>query len=536
MTQPLLEMRGVCKRFPGVQALDGAELTMEPGEILALVGENGAGKSTLMKILSGVYSADSGTILMNGREVQPRDPIHARDQLGVSIIYQEFNLAMNLSVAENIFLGRLPTRRGFIQHEHLHRKAKEFLVMLGTDLDPRAPVSHLSVAQQQMVEIAKAISYQASLLIMDEPTAALTSRETDALFEVARGLRDKGVGIIFITHRLDEIFEIADRVTVMRDGKTVGTHPIGELDRSTVVRMMVGRDLSEIYATKEQPVGKPLLEVDQLSVPNLLDDITFQLCEGEILGLFGLLGSGRTELARALFGIGPAPHGRVRLDGRQAVVHSPADATKIGLAYVPEDRKQHGLVLPMSVRENTTLTVLQSLARLTMIRPALERQMTDRFIGELNIRTPSREQAVNNLSGGNQQKVVLAKWLASNPRVLILDEPTRGIDVGAKAEVHSIMTDLAKQRVGILMISSELPEVLHMSDRILVMHEGRLTGSFSREEATEELIMLAATGSELPAGAGLAAGGCQHYPPADAQAGPVDGTKPTDRSQTLSER
>jgi len=528
-------MHDICKSFPGVQALDQANLTVMPGEVMALVGENGAGKSTLMKILSGIYSPDSGTILMHGQEVQPRDPINARDQLKVSIIYQEFNLAMNLSVAENIFLGRIPTRGGFIQYDQLYRQAEEFLTMLGTDLDPRVPVTRLSVAQQQMVEIAKAISYQASLLIMDEPTAALTRRETDALFKVTCGLRDKGVGIIFITHRLDEIFEIADRVTVMRDGKTVGTRPISELDRGTVVRMMVGRDLSDIYSAREQSIGKPILEVDQLSVPNLLSDISFQLFEGEILGLFGLLGSGRTELARTLFGIGPLSSGHVKVDGRQVLIHSPAEATKIGLAYVPEDRKQHGLVLPMSVRENTTLTVLHSLTRLTMVRPALERQMTDRFIGELNIRTPSREQAVNNLSGGNQQKVVLAKWLASNPRVLILDEPTRGIDVGAKAEVHSIMAELAKKRVGILMISSELPEVLHMSDRILVMHEGRLTGIFSREEATEELIMLAATGSELPAGAGLAAGGCRHYPPAGAQAGPVDGTKPTDRSQTFSE-
>jgi ribose transport system ATP-binding protein len=503
MTQPLLEMRGVCKRFPGVQALDEAQLTVEHGEVMAVVGENGAGKSTLMKVLSGVYGPDSGTILMDGEEVKPRDPIYARDQLGVSIIYQEFNLAMNLSVAENIYLGRLPSHRGFLRYARLYRQAEEFLAMLGTDLDPRVPVSRLSVAQQQMVEIAKAISYQASLLIMDEPTAALTTRETEALFKVTRELRDKGVGIIFITHRLDEIFEIADRVTVMRDGKTVGARAIGEIDRGAVVRMMVGRDLSEIYAAKEQTIGKALLEVEHLSTPNLLDDISFRLCEGEIVGLFGLLGSGRTELARALFGIGPLPLGQVKMNGRTTLIRSPADATKIGLAYVPEDRKQHGLLLPMSVRENTTLAVLSQLTRLTMVRPALERKMTDRFIGELDIRTPSREQAVTNLSGGNQQKVVLAKWLASNPRVLILDEPTRGIDVGAKAEVHSIMADLTEQGVGILMISSDLPEVLHMSDRILVMHEGKLTGAFSREEATEESIMLAATGSELPATTGV---------------------------------
>jgi ABC-type sugar transport system ATPase subunit len=501
MTQPLLEMRRVCKRFPGVQALDEAQLTVERGEVLALVGENGAGKSTMMKILSGVYGPDSGTILMNGEPVQPRDPIHARDQLGVSIIYQEFNLAMNMSVAENIYLGRLPSHRGFIRYDRLYRQAEEFLTMLGTDLDPRVPVSSLSVAQQQMVEIAKAFSYQASLLIMDEPTAALTTRETESLFKITRDLREKGVGIIFITHRLDEIFEIADRVTVMRDGKTVGTHPVDELDRNAVVRMMVGRDLSEIYAAKEEPVGSPLLEVEHLSIPNLLDDISFQLCEKEIVGLFGLLGSGRTELARALFGIGPAPAGTVKIDGRSIRLRSPAGAIKIGLAYVPEDRKQHGLLLPMSVRENTTLAVLQELTRLIMVRPALERKMTDRFIEELDIRTPGREQPVAHLSGGNQQKVVLAKWLASKPRVLILDEPTRGIDVGAKAEVHSIMAELAKQGVGILMISSDLPEVLHMSDRILVMHEGKLTGFFAREEATKELIMLAATGSEFHADA-----------------------------------
>jgi ribose transport system ATP-binding protein len=495
MTQPLLEVRGVCKRFPGVQALDGAELSIERGEVLAVVGENGAGKSTLMKILSGVYTPDSGTILMNGQEVQPRNPIYARDQLGLSIIYQEFNLAMNMSVAENVFLGRLPTNKGFVRRNHLYRETEAFLKLLGTDLDPHASVAQLSVAQQQLVEITKAISYQASVLIMDEPTAALTSRETAALFKVVRGLRDKGVGVIFITHRLDEVFEIADRVTVMRDGKTVATHPVGELDRGAIVRMMVGRDLSEIYAAKEQQVGRPLLEVDGLSVPGQLHGISFQLRENEILGLFGLMGSGRTELARALFGIGPSATGQVRVNQRQASIKSPASAIKAGIAYVPEDRKQHGLVLRMSVRENTTLTVLRSLTRLTMVRTGLERRLTDDFIARLAIRTPNQDQIVNNLSGGNQQKVVLAKWLASKPRVLILDEPTRGIDVGAKAEVHSIMADLATQGVGILMISSDLPEVLHMSDRILVMHEGRLTGDFSREEASEEAIMLAATGS-----------------------------------------
>jgi ABC-type sugar transport system ATPase subunit len=497
--QPLLEMQDVSKRFPGVQALDKAQLEVKSGEVLALVGENGAGKSTMMKILSGVYQADSGTILMDGQGVIPRDPVYARDDLGISIIYQEFNLALNLSVAENIYLGRYPTRRGFVQYERLYRQAEDFLGLLGTDLNPRTPVARLSVAQQQMVEIAKAISYQAKLLIMDEPTAALTSREVQTLFDLTRGLRDKGVGIIFITHRLDEIFEIADRVTVMRDGRTVGTEPISQVDRTAVVRMMVGRDLSEMYAAKESSIGAPLLEVRHLSTPGLLDDISFELRRGEIVGLFGLLGAGRTDLARALFGAGPTPSGEVRLNGRRVIVRSPADATKAGLAYVPEDRKLQGLVLPMSVRENVTLAVLRELSRATLVRRSQERQRADHFIKALNIRTPSREQRVNNLSGGNQQKVVVAKWLASNPKVLILDEPTRGIDVGAKAEVHAIMARLAEQGVAILMISSELPEVLGMSDRILVMHEGRLTGQFTREEATRERIMMAATGTVVSA-------------------------------------
>lgn len=499
MNHPLLEVCDVSKRFPGVQALDEADLDVRRGEVLALVGENGAGKSTLMKILSGVYGPDGGTILMDDQEVVPRDPVYARDDLGISIIYQEFNLALNLSVAENIYLGRYPTRRGFVQFDRLYRQAEEFLELLGADLDPRAPVARLTVAQQQMVEVAKAISYQCKLLIMDEPTSALTTRETDTLFEVTRGLRDKGVGIIFITHRLDEIFDIADRVTVLRDGKTVGTRSIEEVERADVVRMMVGRDLSELFVTKETEIGTPLLEVRGLSTPDLLENISFKLHQGEILGLFGLLGAGRTDLARALFGAVPAPSGEVLLDGQPVNVRTPADATAAGLAYVPEDRKLHGLILPMTVRENVTLAVLRRLSQFTMVRGPEERRMTDEFIQDLDIRTPGREQKVKNLSGGNQQKVVVAKWLASNPKILVLDEPTRGIDVGAKAEVHAIMARLAEQGVGVLMISSELPEVLGMSDRILVMHEGRITGEFSREEATRERIMMAATGTVCPA-------------------------------------
>jgi ABC-type sugar transport system ATPase subunit len=314
---------------------------------------------------------------------------------------------------------------------------------------------------------------------------------------VMRGLQEKGVGIIFITHRLEEIFKIADQVTVMRDGKTVGTRKIDQVNRADVVRMMVGRELNEMYAAKNSEIGGPLLEIDRLSTPDLLDEISFTLHQGEIIGLFGLLGSGRTELARALFGVGPVPSGKVKIDGCPLAMRSPADSTQAGLGYVPEDRKQHGLVLSLSVRENITLVVLRELTRAAFVRQSAERQVVDHFIDELGIRTHSREQRVNNLSGGNQQKVVVAKWLASNPKVLILDEPTRGIDVGAKAEMHAIMAELAKNGVGILMISSELPEVLAMSDRILVMHEGRLMGEFSREDATEEKVMTAATGTNI---------------------------------------
>jgi ribose transport system ATP-binding protein len=493
----LLSVRGVSKRFPGVQALDKVNLDLNHGEVLALVGENGAGKSTLMKILSGVYRPDAGKILMEEQEVTPRDPIYARDHLGISIIYQEFNLASNLSVAENIYLGRLPTRRGFVQYDKLYRQAEEFLELLGADLDPRAPVSHLSVAQQQMVEVAKAISYQARLLIMDEPTAALTMRETRTLFKVVAGLRAKGVGTIFITHRLDEIFEIADRITVMRDGRTVGSLPVHKADRASVIRLMVDRDLSELFPTKEASTGTPLLEVRHLSTPDLLRDISFTLHRGEIVGVFGLMGAGRTELAYALFGVGSRPQGEVRLGGQPITVRSPADATRAGLGYVPEDRKIQGLILPMSVRENVTLAVLHKISQATMVRTSEERQVADRFIKTLDIRTPGREQRVNNLSGGNQQKVVVAKWLANDPKVLILDEPTRGIDVSAKAEVHTIMARLAEQGVGVIMISSDLPEVLGMSDRVLVMHKGHLTGEFSRAEATQERIMQAATGTVI---------------------------------------
>lgn len=440
---------------------------------------------------------------MDGKLVKPVDPMHARDTLGISIIYQEFNLAPNLSVAENIFLGRAPSRWGFVDFAQLVEKSRQYLNLLGVNLDPHMLVSQLSVGQQQMVEIAKALSYQAKLVIMDEPTAALSLAETATLLNIVRSLRAKGVGVIFITHRLDEVFEVADTVTVMRDGKTVGSMPSAEATRSKIVRLMVDRDISEMYATKRAPIREPLLQIRKLSVPNQLADISFTLHAGEILGLAGLVGAGRTELALSLFGAGPRHTGEVILAGEKLEIRSPADATRAGIGYVPEDRKQLGLVLGMSVRENATLAVLHQLVRLGFVKGKEERRVTDEYIAALGVRTPGRDQQVMNLSGGNQQKVVIAKWLAGKPRVLILDEPTRGIDVGAKAEVHAIAAHLAEQGVGIIMISSDLPEVLAMSDRILVMREGRISGEFLRDEATQERIMLAATGSQS---AGIVAG------------------------------
>ncbi len=484
-------MRGISKAFPGVQALQSVDLELHAGEVHAVVGENGAGKSTLMKILAGVYRADGGTIRLGSQPIVNDSPRQALER-GVSMIHQELNLAPNLTVAENVFLGRAPTRGGIIDWRRLYADAEALSARLGIELDVRAQVDELSVARQQMVEITKALSHDARVIIMDEPTSALTERETVALFDIIARLKRQGVAIAYISHRLDEIARVADRVTVLRDGRLVGTLPIGEASPQLLIGMMVGRELTTLFPKELMEIGGPVLEVRHVRRNGALDDISFVLRHREILGLAGLVGAGRTELVRVLFGADALDGGEILIDGRPVHIRSPRDAIRLGLGFVTEDRKLQGLVLGMSVRENQTLASLARISRLGFVDTRREQAMAARLVDQLGIRTPTLEQEVNNLSGGNQQKVVIAKWLATQPRILILDEPTRGIDVGAKAEVHGLMTRLARDGVSILLISSELPEILGMSDRILVMRQGRLTGEFTRAEASQEAIMACA--------------------------------------------
>jgi ribose transport system ATP-binding protein len=494
---PVLEMRGIVKIYPGVTALDGVDFSVLPGEVHALVGENGAGKSTLMKILAGADTKDAGTVSIDGTEVHVTSPQEAM-RLGVSIIYQEFNLVPYMNAAENIFLGREPAGAvpGVIDFRRMYADAQRIVDELGVPLDVRAPIDHLSVAQQQMVEIAKATSRKSRIIAMDEPSATLTEHELENLFALIRRLKGEGVSIIYISHRLEEIFQIADRVTVLRDGRLVATKAVDETDREDIIRMMVGRELKEKIPKTAAEQGDVALEVKGLSRAGSLSNISFQVRRGEILGLAGLVGAGRTEVARAIFGADPFDSGTIYLDGKQVRIRSPRDAIKLGIGLVTEDRKALGLVLGMAVRENVSLANLGSLSRLGFVSRRRERDVATRYVEDLMIKTPSIEQAVQNLSGGNQQKVVLAKWLFTQSKVLIFDEPTRGIDVGAKTEIYQLMNKLAQNGAAIIMISSELPEVLGMSDRILVMHEGEIAGELSREEATQERIMHLATGGE----------------------------------------
>jgi ribose transport system ATP-binding protein len=498
MSEFVLEMRDITKRFPGVLALDRAQLQLRAGEVLCLLGENGAGKSTLMKILAGAQAADSGGILLEGAPVTMHSPHHAQ-QLGISMIYQEFNLSPFLSVAENIFLGREPRlgRTPFVHWRRMHAEAREILARIRVDLDVRRPVHELSVAQQQMVEIAKALSVNAKIIVMDEPSATLTDHELAALFELIKTLRRQGLGIIYISHRLEEVFEIGQRVTIMRDGQHVATKEVCDVTREDIIRMMVGRDLHEEFPKEVFERGEERLRVENLSRTGAFREVSFKVHRGEIVGLTGLVGAGRTEVARAIFGADPISAGKIFLDGEPVLVRSPQDAIRQGIGLLTEDRKQQGLVLGMSVRENTTLANLKALLRGPFIARRKEREVAQRYVNDLRIKTPSIEQAAQNLSGGNQQKVVLAKWLYTGSKVLIFDEPTRGIDVGAKVEIYKLMNDLVRNGVAILMISSELPEILGMCDRILVMHEGRITGELARAEATQEKIMRLATGERL---------------------------------------
>ena len=488
-------MTNIRKAFPGVVALDGVDLEVRRGEVHVLLGENGAGKSTLMKILSGAYEKDAGEIWIDGARVEIGGPRHAR-QLGVGVIYQELTLVPTLSAAENIFLGREPRRwPGLVDRHRQRARAQEALDQIGATFDARTPVLSLSLAERQMVEIARALSLDARILIMDEPTSALSERETRALFASIRRLTARGVAVVYISHRLAEIFEIGHRVTVLRDGRRVATRDVAGADRHELVRLMADRDVDDQVPNRSTAAGDEVLRVEGLQRRGVLHDVSFSVRAGEIVCLAGLMGSGRTEVARALFGADAIDGGEIHVRGRQRRVRSPRDAIRARIGLVPEDRKGQGLVLGLSVRKNITLPVLRALSRLGVVRAGAERELGARFVRELRVKTASTEHRVIDLSGGNQQKVVLAKWLASKVDVLILDEPTRGIDVAAKQEVYQLINRLAAEGVGILVISSELPEVIGLADRVVVMREGRAVAELSRHEATAERIMGHAVGA-----------------------------------------
>ncbi len=485
----ILKMEKISKAFPGVQALSKVDLEVYKGEILALVGENGAGKSTLMKILTGVYTKDEGKIIFKGKEIEPKNPHHAQ-QLGISMIYQEFNLVPNLDIATNIFLGNEPKRGKFLKVFDIKKAFKEsekLLEMIGLNISPDILIKDLTIAQQQMVEIAKALALKSELIIMDEPTSALAGKEVAKLFEIMKRLKNEGISIIFITHRLEEVFQIADRIVVLRDGQRVGELTCEENKIDEVIKLMVGRDV-RVSPRIESKVDNVILEVKNLS-SHAIKNINFSLRKGEVLGIAGLVGSGRTEIVRALFGADPKISGEIYIDGQKVEIKSPKDAVQLGIGLVPEDRKLQGLILSMALHENLSLPSLPSMFSNGIINFKREYKLVEDFVNRLRIRTPHIFQVVNNLSGGNQQKVVVAKWLALKPKVLILDEPTRGIDVGAKAEIHNLISELAKEGIGIILISSELPEILALSDRIIIISKGKITGELRREEANQEKIM-----------------------------------------------
>jgi rhamnose transport system ATP-binding protein len=476
-----------------VLACDKVDFDLKAGEVHALLGENGAGKSTLIKIFTGVHMPDGGTLELEGKRVHFSGPRDARDA-GIAAIYQEPSLFPDLDIAENIFVGRQPTAGGRVSWRAMQREARELLGTLGVKLDPRVKARSLSVAQQQMVEIARALSINAKILIMDEPTSSLTLAEVAELFHIVERLRAQGTAIVFISHRLEELFQIADRVTVLRDGHYVDTRTMDGVTTEDLIQMMVGRQLADLFPKLDVEPGAPMLEVERLTLPGKFLNISFVLHAGEILGMAGLVGAGRTDVACAIFGVEPATSGVIKVEGKAVQIRTPQQALALGLAYVPEDRQHHGLVLPMTITENVTLPILDRfVGRAGFYNSRTESDVAERAADKLEVKRAGTWQRARELSGGNQQKVVLAKWLETAPRILILDEPTRGIDVGTKAAVHALMSELASQGMAILMISSELPEVLGMSDRILVMREGRMTAEISRAEATQEKVMLAAT-------------------------------------------
>jgi rhamnose transport system ATP-binding protein len=495
MTAPVMELTGVSKRFDATQALDDVSLTLYPGETHALLGENGAGKSTLIKVMTGIHAPDTGVMRVDGEETSFKGSGDAQ-KAGVAAIYQEPAIFPDLNVAENIFMSHQD--RGAVVHwRALYRDAESILGRIDVRMDVRTLASTLPVASQQAVEIAKALSLDVRVLIMDEPTAALSAHEVSELFKQIRRLTDDGVAVLFISHRLDEVFEIADRVTVLRDGRLISSRPKAQITQGLAIREMVGRNMADFFVRNPQPPGDVVLRVDGLGREGTFDDVSFELRAGEVLGLAGLVGAGRTDVALALFGIAPPDKGVVELDGRRLSPRSPRQALRAGIAYLSEDRRALGLSLPQSITANITLATLRKyVTRLRLLDSKAEREVASRFREKLTIRTPSLDTPVEHLSGGNQQKTMLAKWLNAQPRVLVLDEPTRGIDVGAKAEVHQIVDELAASGMAIILISSDLPEVIAMSDRVLVMREGRQMGIFDRAEADEERIITAAMGAE----------------------------------------
>jgi ribose transport system ATP-binding protein len=489
----LFRASGITKQFPGTLALDNVQLDLEAGEIHAVIGENGAGKSTLMKIIAGVISADSGQMLLDGEAISPASPAQAL-KLGIATVHQELSLVPTLTVAENIFPKRLPTNAfGMVRYGELFKRAEAVLAELGVVINPRAIVESLSIANQQLVEIAKAISSNCKILILDEPTSALSDHEADQLLAFLQRLAADGVSILYISHKLKEIFMTANRVTVLRDGNYVGTELISETSPDAVIRMMVGRELGAIYPEKSRETGEKLLEVQDLRLAHGDPSNSFHLLKGEILGFAGLIGSGRSELAHALFGAAPKVSGKIFLHGQAVNVHSPRAAIKLGIGYLPEDRKLAGLFLEMSLRENISATVLDKVSQGIFVNPTKEKRLAQDYVQQLSVSSYSVEQIVRRLSGGNQQKILVAKWLAIQPQILIVDEPTRGIDVGAKKEIHHLLRKLANEGVGVIIISSELPEVLGMADRVLVMHEGAIVAEYAGHEATEETIIRSAS-------------------------------------------
>ncbi|UTV39281.1 sugar ABC transporter ATP-binding protein (plasmid) [Ensifer adhaerens] len=486
----LLSAEGIRKEFPGVVALDDVEFKLKRGTVHALMGENGAGKSTLMKILAGIYTPDKGDVKLKGVEIRLKSPLDALEN-GIAMIHQELNLMPFMTVAENIWIRREPKNRfGFVDHGEMNRITARLFDRLKIKIDPEIEVRHLSVANRQMVEIAKAVSYESDVLIMDEPTSALTEREVAHLFEIIRDLREQGIGIVYITHKMNELFEIADEFSVFRDGKFIGTHASSHVTRDDIIRMMVGREITQMFPKEEVPIGDVVLSVKNLALDGVFRDVSFDVRAGEILGIAGLVGSGRSNVAETLFGVTPASSGTISIDGKTLSIDSPNTAIRNRMAFLTEDRKDTGCLLILDILENMQIAVLQD--RFVKGGFVTEKQVTaacEEMSRKLRVKTPNLQERIENLSGGNQQKVLIGRWLLTNPRILILDEPTRGIDVGAKAEIHRLVTELARNGVAVIMISSEMPEVLGMSDRIMVMHEGRVTGFLDRAEATQIKVM-----------------------------------------------